>query len=342
MAYISRNPYNNEVMASFDTLTDEELENKIVKAQEAFKSWKNTSFEERAKILHRAADLVRERTQELAELNTKETGKILSVALMENNMCADIFDYNADHGAEFLKPHFLETGDEMAGNAVGIYQPLGIVYEIEPWNVPFFQMTRPTAARLMAGNVVVLKLSSNSPQSALAFEQLMKDAGVPDGVYQNLFVNYEQSDRLLADERLAGVTITGSTNVGREVAAKASHALKKNVMELGGSDAMVIMPDADMQTTVQGAIMGRLTNSGQVCLSDKRMFVHESLYDAFLENVKAAANSLVAGDPLDPDTTYGPLSSKKAADKVRSQIEKAVNNGATATVVGPEVPEDST
>lgn len=342
MAYISRNPYDNEVMAEFDTLTDEELEAKVVKAQTAFKTWKNTSFEQRAKILHKAAALIRERSEELAAINTKETGKILSVALMENNMCADILDYDADHGAEFLKPHFLETNDEMAGNAVGIYQPLGIIYEIEPWNVPFFQMTRPTAAQLMAGNVVVLKLSSNCPQSALAFEQVMKDAGVPDGVYQNLFVNYEQSDKLLADPRLSGVTITGSTGVGREVAAKASHALKKNVMELGGSDAMVVMPDADMKTTVQGAIMGRLTNSGQVCLADKRMFVHESLYDEFLTNVTAAANSLIAGDPLDPKITYGPLSSKKAAEKVKSQIAKAVKYGATATQVGPEVPDDST
>lgn len=341
MAYISRNPYNNEVMAQFDTLTDEELELKVQKAQTAFKTWKNTTFEERAKILHNAATLIRERTQELAALNTKETGKLLSVALMENNMCADILDYNADHGAEFLKPHYLETNDKMAGNAVGIYQPLGIIYEIEPWNVPFFQMTRPTAAQLMAGNVVVLKLSSNCPQSALAFEKVMHDAGVPEGVYQNLFINYDQSDALLADSRLSGVTITGSTNVGREVASKASHALKKNVMELGGSDAMIVMPDADMETTIKGAIMGRLTNSGQVCLADKRMFVHESLYNAFLQGVKQAANSLVAGDPLDPKTTYGPLSSKKAADKVKEQIKKAIKFGATATQVGPDVPEDS-
>lgn len=342
MAYISRNPYNNEVMAQFDTLTDKELELKVQKAQTAFKTWKNTTFEERAKILHNAATLIRERTQELAALNTKETGKLLSVALMENNMCADILDYNADHGAEFLKPHYLETNDKMAGNAVGIYQPLGIIYEIEPWNVPFFQMTRPTAAQLMAGNVVVLKLSSNCPQSALAFEKVMHDAGVPEGVYQNLFINYDQSDALLADSRLSGVTITGSTNVGREVASKASHALKKNVMELGGSDAMIVMPDADMETTIKGAIMGRLTNSGQVCLADKRMCVHESLYNAFLQGIKQAANNLVAGDPLDPKTTYGPLSSKKAADKVKEQIKKAVKFGATATQVGPDVPEDST
>lgn len=340
MTYTSRNPYNNEVMKEYPTLTNDELELKIQKAQQAFKTWKNTSFKQRAAIMHRAAELVRERSAALAALNTKETGKLFTVSLMENNMCADIFDYTADHAAEFLKPHYIKSDDAMAGNAVGIYQPLGIIYEIEPWNVPFFQMTRPTAAQLMAGNVAMLKMSSNCPQSAAAFEQLMHDAGVPEGVYQNLFINYEQSDYLLADDRLSGVTITGSTEVGRNVASKASHALKKNVMELGGSDAMVVMPDADMDKTISGAITGRLTNSGQVCLADKRMFVHESLYDAFLNGVTAAANKLVAGDPLKKETTYAPLSSKRAAAKVKAQIAKAVENGATATVVGPKVPSD--
>ena len=168
----------------------------------------------------------------------------------------------------------------------------------------------------------------------------MHDAGVPDGVYQNLFINYEQSDYLLADDRLSGVTITGSTEVGRSVASKASHALKKNVMELGGSDAMVVMPDADMGKAISGAIMGRLTNSGQVCLADKRMFIHESLYDTFLNGVTSAANKLIAGDPINKETTYGPLSSKRAAAKVKSQIAKAVENGATATVIGPDVSSD--
>lgn len=191
MSYTSRNPYNNEVMKEYPTLTNDELELKIQKAQQAFEIWKNTTFEQRAEIMHRAAELVRERSAELAALNTKETGKLIAVSLMENNMCADIFDYTADHAAEFLKPHYIESEDNMAGNAVGIYQPLGIIYEIEPWNVPFFQMTRPTAAQLMAGNVAMLKMSSNCPQSAAAFEQLMHDAGVPDGVYQNLFINYE-------------------------------------------------------------------------------------------------------------------------------------------------------
>lgn len=341
MSYTSMNPYTNQILAQFDTLSDEQLNKKIENAQTAFQSWKQTSFASRAKIMHRVAALFRERTNELAAINTAETGKLISIALMENQMCADIFDYDADHAAEFLSPHYLETGDQMAGNAVGIYQPLGIIYEIEPWNVPFFQMARPTAAQLMTGNVALLKHSSNCPQSANAFEKLLRDAGVPEGVFQNLFISYAQSDQLLADARISGVTITGSTAVGREVAAKASHALKKNVMELGGSDAMVVLPDANMEKVIQGALMGRLTNSGQVCLSDKRMFVHKSLYDTFIQNATAAANQLIAGDPADPATTFGPVSSQKAANKVKAQIQLAVKHGATATKVGPDVPENS-
>lgn len=341
MAYVSKNPYNNEIMYTYETLTDEELESKLELSNKSFSLWKNTSFEERALILNKAAKLFRDRASELAELNTKETGKLITISLWENEMCADIFEYNAKHGKEFLAPHYLETGDSLSGNAVGIYQPLGTVYEIEPWNVPFFQMARPTAAQLMAGNTVVLKHSSNVPQCALSFEKLLVDAGLPEGVFQNLFVSYKQSDFLLSDPRISGVTITGSTEVGREVAAKASHSLKKNVMELGGSDAMVVLQDADMTKTIEGAMMGRLTNSGQVCLSDKRMFIHESLYDFFIQGVTSAASSLVAGDPLDKQTTYGPLSSKKAADKVKEQIEKARKFGATVTEIGPVVPEES-
>lgn len=341
MAYQSTNPYTGEVVAKFDTLTDAELEAKLQKAQKAFEAWSKTPISERADIMRRAADLMVERREELGAINTIETGKLLYVAVWENNLCADIMRYYADNAAEILKPHFIENKDPMAGNAVGLYQPLGIIYEIEPWNVPFFQMTRPSAAQLMAGNVVVLKHASICPQCALAMEKLLLDAGLPEGCFQNLFVNYEQSDRLLTDPRICGVTITGSTEVGRGVAANAGQNLKKSVMELGGSDAMVVLPDADMQKVVQGAIMGRLTISGQVCAGDKRMFIHESMYEAFLEGIKAATGQLVAGDPLKPETTFGPLCNKKAADKVKAQIAKAVENGAIATEIGPEVPADS-
>lgn len=274
MAYKSTNPYTGEVLAEFNTLTDEELEAKLQKAEKAFQSWKNTSFEERTAIMKKAAELMLERRERYGAINTLETGKPIQIAVWENNLCSDIMNYYAENAKELLKPHFLETSDQMSGHAVGIYQPLGIIYEIEPWNVPFFQMTRPTAAQLMAGNVVVLKHASNCPQCALAMEELLKDAGLPDGCFQNLFVNYEQSDRLIEDPRICGVTITGSTDVGRGVAGRSGHALKKHVMELGGSDAMIVLPDADLSKVIQGALMGRLTISGQVCASDKRMFIH--------------------------------------------------------------------
>ena len=212
---------------------------------------------------------------------------------------------------------------------------------IEPWNVPFFQMTRPSAAQLMAGNVVVLKHASNCPQCALAMEKLYRDAGFPEGCFTNLFIDYDQSNALIADKRICGITLTGSTPVGRQIAAESGKNLKKCVMELGGSDAMVVLPDADMKKAVTGAIMGRMTILGQVCAGDKRMFIHESLFDALKAGVTQAIDGMVIGDPLDPNTTLSPLCSKKAADKVRSQIAKAVANGATATEVGPRVPQDS-
>lgn len=291
--------------------------------------------------MKKAAQLARERRDELAAINTIETRKLVTIAAWEMNLCADIMEYYADNAKDLLKPHFVKTTDQMAGHAVGIYQPLGIIYMIEPWNVPFFQMTRPSAAQLMAGNVVVLKHASNCSQCALAMEKLYRDAGFPEGCFTNLFIDYDQSNALIADKRICGITLTGSTPVGRQIAAESRKNLKKCVMELGGSDVMVVLPDADMKKAVTGAIMGRMTISGQVCAGDKRMFIHESSFDALKAGVTQAIDGMVIGNPLDPNTTLSPLCSKKAADKVRSQIAKAVANGATATEVGPRVPQDS-
>ena len=188
---------------------------------------------------------------------------------------------------------------------------------------------------------MVLKHASNVPQCALAMEKLMRDAGAPEGVFTNLFVSYEQSDRVIADPRVTGVTITGSTEVGRGVAATAGQNLKKIVLELGGSDAMVVLDDADMEKVMQGAMVGRLTLSGQACVGDKRMFIHSSLYDTFMEQIKEAVCNLVSGDPMDQATTLAPVVNKKAADKVRAQIALAVEHGATATTYGQSVPEDT-
>lgn len=341
MAYQSINPYNNKVLAQFETLTDEQLEQKLAKAHEAFQSWKNTSFEERAAIMRRAAELVIERREELASYNTLETGKLFMESAWEMNIVADMFNHYADNAAEYLKPEVIKNPDQNAGDAIGIYQPTGIVYQIEPWNAPYFQIVRPMSATLMAGNVMVLKHASNVPQCALAMEKVMRDAGAPEGVFTNLFVSYEQSDRIIADPRVTGVTITGSTEVGRGVAATAGQNLKKIVLELGGSDAMVVLEDADMAKVLQGAMIGRLTLSGQACVGDKRMFIHSSLYDTFIEQLTAAICNLTPGDPMDPNTTLAPVVNKKAADKVRSQIALAVEHGAIATPYSKPVPEDT-
>lgn len=341
MSYKSTNPYTGEVVATFETLTDEQLEGKLQKAHEAFQLWKNKTFEERAAVLRRAAELVIERRDELASYNTIETGKLFMESAWEMNICADMFNYYADNGAEMLKSHFIENPDKTGGNAVEIFQPLGVIYQIEPWNAPYFQIVRPLSATLMAGNTMVLKHASNVPQCSAAMEKILRDAGAPEGVFTNLYITYEQSDRIIGDDRICGITITGSTEVGRGVAEKAGKNLKKIVLELGGSDAMLVFEDADMSKVIQGAMLGRITLSGQACVGDKRMFIHSSLYNEFLKKLKNSICELNPGDPMLPETTLAPLVNKKAADKVRDQIALAVKHGAIAEEIGKKVPQNT-
>ena len=267
-------------------------------------SGEKTSFSERAGVLSKAAELARARREQLARLNTLETGKLIAEALWEVESIAQIFEYYAKNGERLLEPERLPVDDPMAGDAVLVYEPLGIVYEVEPWNVPFFQIVRPLAAQLMAGNTVLLKHASNVPQCSAAMEQLMKDAGLPDGVFTNLYVTHDQSDRIIGDPRVCGVTLTGSEAAGASVAAQAGMHVKKSVLELGGSDAMIVLEDADLDQAVKGAMMGRLTLSGQACVGDKRMIVADPIYDAFLAGLTAAIQALQPGDPMDLSTTF--------------------------------------
>ena len=338
MSYTTTNPYTNEVLKTFAYATDAEVDAALDKAHAAFLSWRRTSFDERATILLKAADLARARREELARLNTLETGKLLAESMWEVESIAQIFEYYAKNGEGLLKAERLSVDDPMAGDAVLIYEPLGIIYQIEPWNLPFFQIVRPLAAQLMAGNTVILKHASNVPQCSAAIENLMKDVGLPDGVFTNLYATHAQSDRIIADPRVCGVTLTGSEAAGSKVAAQAGKYVKKSVLELGGSDAMIVLADADLEHAVQGAMMGRLTLSGQACVGDKRMIVADSIYDAFVAGLTAAIESLQPGDPMDMNTTFAPVSSQSAADTIKEQIREAVAHGATATEVGKPVP----
>jgi succinate-semialdehyde dehydrogenase/glutarate-semialdehyde dehydrogenase len=338
MAYATTNPYTNEVVETFPYATDQEVDEALDRAQSAFASWSRTDVSERAAIFKKAADLLRERTNELGDIATLEVGKLLSQARIEAAyMAAPIFDWVADNAEEILRSKVVENSG-VDRDVVITYEPQGIVYSIQPWNVPYYQAARGFAPAAISGNVVILKHASIVPQSAQAIVDLLTEAGLPEGVWQNLRLTHEQSDRVIADPRVRALTLTGSAAVGSHVASLAGKALRKSVLELGGADAFIVLPDADIDQAIAGAGF-RLFLSGQTCVSPKRMIVVDPLYDEFLEKLTNAFSELQAGDPTDPNTTLAPLSSQAAADTLKQQIQSAVDAGATALPLGDPVPE---
>lgn len=327
MPYASTNPYTVENVATFPDATDAQVDAALDRAQAAFEIWSRTPLAERTAVLDRAAELIVARKDALAALATLEMGKLRSEA--EVLLCSHILSYFARH-AEAL-PVEPTSGDVSVHN-----EPLGIVFSIEPWNVPFFQALRPFVPSMALGNVVIRKHASIVPQCAAAIVQLLEDAGLPVGVWSNLYLTHAQTKRVIADNRVRGVTITGSTAVGKRIAALAGQAMKKTVMELGGSDAFIVLEDADLDLVLACAIPAQLYNGGQVCISAKRMIVVDALYDTFLQRFTEA---LAAVRPGDPASTLPPMSSQEAADTVNGQIEAAAAAGATVKRVGIPIPE---
>ncbi|MDF2506766.1 aldehyde dehydrogenase family protein [Microbacterium sp. NPDC086615] len=338
MAYATVNPYTNETVATFPDATDAEVDAALDAAHAAYQSWRQRPVAERAAILARAADIMRERTEELARISTLETGRLLADARYEISVAIGILDYYAQHAERLLASRPVETFAGDAYSAVTVIEPTGIVFAIEPFNGPYYQPIRPLAPQLAVGNVVLLKHASIVPQSAAAVQQIMTDAGVPDGVFTNLYLTRAQIERVIGDPRVTGVTLTGSEAAGAVVAAQAGAALKKSVLELGGSDAMIILDDADLDLAVSCAVAGRMSVNGQVCISPKRMIVLDPMYDAFLERFLFSLSGLTPGDPFDPATTLAPMSSQSAAEEVEAQIRLAVDHGAKANYVGAPVP----
>ncbi len=334
MAYETRNPYTGELLERFPDATDDQIVQAIADAHHAFLSWRETSFAERAAVMRRAAGLLRED----AANYTLEMGKLAAEATAEVELSAAILDYYAEHAATLLAPEKLRVADPAEGVATLFCEPLGVLLAIEPWNFPYYQIARIAAPQLSAGNTMLLKHASNVPRCALAFERLLRDAGLPQGAFQNVFATRSHIEFILNDPRVHGVALTGSEGAGAIVAAQAGKALKKSTMELGGADAFVVLADADLDKTSQWAVLGRHWNGGQVCVSSKRMIIVDQVYDAFLERYTAGVAALRAGDPFDPATTLAPLSSQGAADEIRAKIAQAVAHGATATEVGPCVP----
>jgi succinate-semialdehyde dehydrogenase/glutarate-semialdehyde dehydrogenase len=337
MAYESVNPYTNEVLKTFPDATDAEIEQTLEASHNAFLDWKDRSIAERGVILQRAADLLRTRANDYAKLLTLEMGKITAEGLAEVEIAAGILEYYVKHTESLLAPEKLAI-PASEGEATLVYEPLGIILAIEPWNFPYYQVARILAPQLAAGNTLILKHASNVPQCALAFEQLMLDAGLPAGAFSNVFATRQQIETILNDPRVHGVALTGSEGAGTVVASQAGKALKKSTLELGGADALVVLHDADMKKTADWAVFGRHSNAGQVCIGSKRMIIVDEVYEEFLHLYTEGITHLKAGDPFDPETTLAPLSSQAAADEVREKISQAVSHGAKATEVGAKVP----
>jgi succinate-semialdehyde dehydrogenase / glutarate-semialdehyde dehydrogenase len=331
MAIESRNPVNDELLASFEPLDARAIDDRLARATTVFASWKRTPFEERSRLLSRAADLLEADADRLARLMTLEMGKLLRAARDEVVKSARGCRYYSERGAGFLADEEIPTE---ATRSYLRYEPVGPVFAIMPWNFPFWQVFRFASPALMAGNVVLLKHAPNVPQCALAIEELLGRAGFPDGVFQTVLMEVQQVPAILDDDRVRAVTLTGSDRAGRDVASRAGRALKKSVLELGGSDPFIVMPSADLQKAVAIAVKSRTINSGQSCIAAKRFIVSTEVADEFTRQFVAAMAALRMGDPMDPATDIGPMARGDLVETLSAQVADAVARGARVLTGG--------
>ncbi|MFM9915157.1 MAG: NAD-dependent succinate-semialdehyde dehydrogenase [Rhizobacter sp.] len=334
MAYQSVNPNDGKLLRSFEHMNNPQLEKALATADSCFQTWKHTSYAERAVIIDKAASLLHAHVDDYARLETLEMGKRIVEARGEVRFSGDILAYYAEHAEAFLAPVTLKP---RVGEAHMESSPFGVLLCIEPWNFPYYQLARVAGAQLMAGNVLVVKHAGCVPQCAIAFEKLLLDAGAPVGAYTNLLISHEQCDRVIDDPRVKGVALTGSVAAGRVVAARAGQNLKKSSMELGGSDAFIVLEDADLDKTIPWAVWGRMYNGGQTCCAAKRFIVMDAVADQFLARFRAALEALKPGDPMDEQTTHGPLSTEAALVQLLAQVDAAVAGGATLLMGGKRI-----
>jgi succinate-semialdehyde dehydrogenase/glutarate-semialdehyde dehydrogenase len=334
MSYQSINPFDGKTLKTFDTISDKQLDTKLAAAATCFKTWKYKTYKERAVIVAKAAALMHAHVDDFAKLATLEMGKRIDEARGEVKFSGNILEYYAKSAETFLAPENLHP---TRGEAHMESSPIGVVFCIEPWNFPFYQLARVAGPHLMAGNTLVVKHSSNVPQCAIAFEKLWIDAGAPAGLYTNLLISHEQSDRVIEDPRVRGVALTGSVEAGRNVAARAGKVLKPSSMELGGADAFIVLDDADLEKAIPWAVWGRMYNQGQTCCASKRFIVQESIADTFLEKFQAALALQKPGDPMNEKTTKGPMSQEVALVDLLKQIDVAVAHGAKVLMGGKRI-----
>ena len=334
MTYQSANPYDGKILKTFEEFTDKQLESALETAETCFESWRHTTFTERATVVAKAAAIMRAHVNELARLVTLEMGKLIDEARGEVVLSADILDYYAKNAECFLAPQHLTPS---SGEAEVESSPFGVLFGVQPWNFPYYQLARFAAPNMMAGNVVMVKHAGCVPQCATAFEKLWLEAGAPAGAYTNLRISYEQVNHVIDDPRIKGVALTGSVEAGKIVAGRAGLNLKKSTMELGGSDAFIVLEDADLNKTVKWAVWGKMNNTGQCCTAAKRFIVVEALADRFLDKFQIALAAFKPGDPMDEATTLAPLSTEAALIKLLDQVKRAIANGATLVMGGNRI-----
>lgn len=334
MTYQSVNPFNGKTLQTFAEHTDAELTTALDNANRGFATWRKMTFIQRAAIVSKAASLMRTHAPDFAKLVTLEMGKLLSESVGEVALSADILDYYAQQAEHFLLPQELSP---QIGEASVENDPLGILFGVQPWNFPYYQLARFAGPNLMAGNVVMVKHSGTVPQCAIAFEQCWIDAGAPAGVYTNLRISYDQVNRVIDDPRIKGVALTGSAEAGRQVAERAGKNLKKSTMELGGSDAFIVLDDAEIDKTVTWAVWAKMNNAGQCCIAAKRIIVVEAVAEQFLTKFQKALAALTPGDPMLATTTLAPLSTEAALLKLLEQVKQAVAHGAKLVMGGKRI-----
>ncbi len=338
MAISTTDPRTGTVVKTFDELTDDQLEEKLARAAAAFESYRLTTHEERAGWLRAAADICDKRTEEVAELMTLEMGKTKKAAAAEVQKCSAVLRYYADNAADFLSDEPVDADTVNASQAYAHYLPIGVVLAIMPWNFPLWQAMRFAAPALAVGNVGLLKHASNVPQTALFMEELFRDAGFPDDVFTTLLIGSSKVDAVLRDDRVAAATLTGSEAAGVAVGRTAGESLKKVVLELGGSDAFVVMPSADLAQAAKIATTSRCQNNGQSCIAAKRFIVHTDVYDEFLDLFAQEMSALTVGDPMEEGTDVGPLATEQGRTDVEELVKDAVDKGAKV-LVGGERPD---
>jgi len=331
------NPATYEEIQSYDAMSEAEAIDRLEACHAAFLEWRKLSHTERAPYLNKIADKLRDNADELAALMTRETGKLLKDGHTEVEICAAILEYTAKKGPEALADEERTHGAK-GKRGVVTYQPIGVIYSIQPWNFPLYQPVRVLAANLMAGNGCVLKHASICTGSGLKLRELCIEAGLPEDLFQVILIDHDTSDKLIAHPKVRGVTMTGSDGAGRHIGAEAAKALKKTVLELGSNDAYLVLEDADIETAVKFSVMGRLYNNGETCVSAKRFIVTDKVYDAFVDAFVAEMKKITMGDPTEETSQLGPLSSQDQFDTVKSQVEDSVAKGAKI-LCGGEVPD---